>query len=273
MTSRKLMNGTRNVLSSFSTDDIWMYFFNIQDGKGGFARRNRSTRTELTDPVRWKLQQTFKEEEIGGLYRRLISLARAIPDVLVLPAGLRDLVIRQDGRDLRRDETVDFFNKFRPVSLSRSGFNFFLRYYEQLTPGRNESIWNEKEKDFEPALPSDKGADMALFQLKQLYEEICSGKRFARDSTFSYIDIKLDIISPTVCYFHPEGLYSTEIFGLTGSEAPLVSHLKPVTTTDTFQGLTKRSLKVRKLNWVDFYLLNVNKLNRYHRNRLCLFLP
>ncbi|VFR11960.1 putative DNA-directed RNA polymerase beta subunit 2 [Salmonella phage SPFM9] len=273
VTSRKLMNGTRNVLSSFTFNDIWMYFFNIQDGKGGFAIPDRSTRTELTDPVRWKLQQRDQEEEIGGLYRRLISLARASRYVLVLPAGLRDLVIRQDGESMRRDETVDFFNKFRPVSLADTGFNFFLRYYEQLTPGRNFAIWNEKEKDFEPALPSDKGVCLALFQLKQLYEEICSGKREARDSTFSYIDIKLDIISPTTKNFHPEGLYSTEIFGLTGSNKSLVSHLKPVTTTDTFQGLQFRSLKVRKLNWVDFYLLNVVYLNRYHRNRLCLFLP
>ncbi|VFR11663.1 putative phage DNA-directed RNA polymerase beta subunit [Salmonella phage SPFM8] len=272
-TLKALMNGTRNVLSSFSTGSKVMGRFNIQDGKGGFARRKVTSRKLLTDPVRWKLQQTFNDIWMYFLYRRLISLARAIPDRSTRTEGLRDLVIRQDGRDQEEEIGGDFFNKFRPVSLSRYVLVLPARYYEQLTPGRNESMRRDETVDFEPALPSDKGADTGFNFFLQLYEEICSGKRFAIWNEKEKIDIKLDIISPTVCLALFQLKYSTEIFGLTGSEARDSTFSYPVTTTDTFQGLTKNFHPEGLLNWVDFYLLNVNKSLVSHLKRLCLFLP
>ncbi|VFR13060.1 putative phage DNA-directed RNA polymerase beta subunit [Salmonella phage SPFM12] len=232
VTSRKLMNGTRNWKLQQTFNDIWMYFFNIQDGSLARAIPDRSTRTELTDPVRIRQDGRDQEEEIGGLYRRLIRPVSLSRYVLVLPAGLRDLVTPGRNESMRRDETVDFFNKFPSDKGADTGFNFFLRYYEQLCSGKRFAIWNEKEKDFEPALIISPTVCLALFQLKQLYEEIGLTGSEARDSTFSYIDIKLDTFQGLTKNFHPEGLYSTEIFYLLNVNKSLVSHLKPVTTTD-----------------------------------------
>ncbi|VFR10223.1 putative phage DNA-directed RNA polymerase beta subunit [Salmonella phage SPFM1] len=272
-TLKALLHGTRNVLSSFSTGSKVMGREDIQDGKGGFARRKVTSRKLMTDPVRWKLQQTFNDIWMYFFNRRLISLARAIPDRSTRTELIRDLVIRQDGRDQEEEIGGLFFNKFRPVSLSRYVLVLPAGYYEQLTPGRNESMRRDETVDFEPALPSDKGADTGFNFFLRLYEEICSGKRFAIWNEKEKDYIKLDIISPTVCLALFQLKQPTEIFGLTGSEARDSTFSYIVTTTDTFQGLTKNFHPEGLYYWVDFYLLNVNKSLVSHLKPVCLFLP
>lgn len=62
--------------------------------------------------------------------------------------------------------------------------------YEEICSGKRFAIWNEKEKDFEPALPSDKGADTGFNFFLRYYEQLTPGRNdsMRRDETVDFFN-------------------------------------------------------------------------------------
>ncbi|EBW2509342.1 hypothetical protein DEI58_00075 [Salmonella enterica subsp. enterica serovar Enteritidis] len=62
--------------------------------------------------------------------------------------------------------------------------------YEEICSGKRFAIWNEKEKDFEPALPSDKGADTGFNFFLRYYEQLTPRRNesMRRDETVDFFN-------------------------------------------------------------------------------------
>ncbi|QQO90739.1 putative RNA polymerase III large subunit [Erwinia phage pEa_SNUABM_42] len=71
------------------------------------------------------------------------------------------------------------------------------KLYEDICAGKRFAVWNEKEKDFEPALPSDKGADTGYNFFLSHYKELAPARNdsLRRDDSldffFKFRDVSL----------------------------------------------------------------------------------
>ena len=107
-----------------------------------------------------------------------------------LPEGLYSTVIFGPVGKEERDATFAYIDvKLEIISPTVALALFGLKQlYEEICSGRRYATWNEKEKDFEPALPTDAGADTGYTFFMKHYQELTPARNTSlrRDDTLDF---------------------------------------------------------------------------------------
>lgn len=106
------------------------------------------------------------------------------------PEGLYSTEIFGPVGKEERDATFAYIDvKLEIISPTVALALFGLKQlYEEICSGRRYATWNEKEKDFEPALPTDAGADTGYTFFMKHYQELTPARNTSlrRDDTLDF---------------------------------------------------------------------------------------
>lgn len=94
------------------------------------------------------------------------------------------------------------------------------KLYSEICSGKRYAVWDDKEKDFEPALPSDKGAGTGYSFFISKYKELNPKENTSlkRNETIEFFNTHRDIALSRYVLVHPAGLRDIMVEGETDKE-------------------------------------------------------
>lgn len=126
------------------------------------------------------------------------------------PQGLYSNEIFGPTGSTERDNTFAYIDiKTEIISPTLALGLFELKQlYREICSGKRYAVWDDKEKDFEPALPSDKGAGTgySFFISKYAFLKPKKNESLKRNETIDFFDKFRDIALSRYVLVHPAGL-------------------------------------------------------------------